>query len=347
MKTLDQQVHNLFLTLGLPLLAGATDTEVATGDAITVKRWEDRLWIEMPRQIYWSKFMKKDDMNAIIEVKESLMGQPGDQITFTLLRKLSGGGVSGDSTMEGSEEVMVPYSDTVVLDQLRNAIRLKGKLSERRTAWSQRNAAKTLLQTWMAETIDDDVFTQFDTSPTTVVYGGSATATANITASDAFAPVTIDKAVAKAKKAAPKVWAVKINGREWYVVLIHTDVAYDLRQNSTWLQAQREANIRGDENPIFNGMLGIWNGCVVHEHEKVPISTTYGALSNLPGASNFFLGRQAGLFAWGQRPQWWEKEFDYGNKTGFCIGAIWDFTKAVFNSADHAFMALRTYRTNN
>ena len=344
MKTLIEQIY---AALGLPLLAGGADTEIATGDASTVKRWADRLWVEMPRLLYWNKYMKPNDMNSIIEVKEDLVGQPGDQITFTLLRKLSNGGVSGDGSMEGSEEAMTTYTDTVTLDQLRNAVRLKGKLSERRTAWSQRNAAKMLLQTWMAETVDDDCFTQFDTSPSVVIFGGDATATSNIDSSDTFAPVSMDKAVAKAKKKTPKVWPVRINGRDWYVVLIHTDVSYDLRQNSTWLQAQREANVRGNENPIFNGMLGTWGPCVVHEHEKIPISTTYGSGANLAGASNFFLGRQAGLFAWGERPKWWEKEFDYGNKTGFCIGAVWDMTKAVFNAEDHAFAAIRTFRTNN
>lgn len=346
MKTLTHQLQAAYEALGLPIIMGGTDTEVLTGDAVTVKRWASRLWVEMPRAIYWAKFMKTNDMNAIIEVKEDLVGQPGDQITFTLLRKLTGAGVSGDTTMEGSEEAMVPYSDTVVLDQVRNAVRLKGKLSERRTAWSQRNAAKTILQSWMAETIDDDIFTQFDSSPSTALYGGSATATANITTSDKVTPSLFNRAVAKSRKAVPKIWPVRLNGKDLFVAVLHTDVAYDLEQDSTWQNFQRDAAMRGDDNPIFTGMTGMIGGVIIHSHEKVPISTTYGSGANLTGAANFFLGRQAGLFAWGERPKWWEKEFDYGNATGFCIGATWDFTKAVFNSVDHAAISLRTYRTS-
>ena len=75
--------------------------------------------------------------------------------------------------------------------------------------------------------------------------------------------------------------------------------------------------------------------------------TTWGAAADQSGATNMFLGRQAGLFAWGKRPEWWEKEFDYGSRQGFAIGAIYDMTKAVFDSVDHAVIEARTYRTSN
>lgn len=340
-------IAKLFTLSGLPPIMGGVDTTVATGDAETQKLWAKRLWIEMPRVIYFGRFMKENDMNAIIEVQRALEGVPGDRLTFTLMRKLTGSGRTDDATMEGFEEAMTPYSDDITLSQTRNAIRLAGRLSERRTAWSQRDTAKQLLRTWMAETIDDDIFTQFDTSPSTVLFGGDATSTATIDSGDKVTPSLFDKAVGKAKKASPKIWPVKVNGRDYFIILIHTDVTYDLRQNGTWQQSQREASPRDtQDNPIFSGMLGYHNGCILHEHEKTPISTTYGAGADQTGASNFFLGRQAGLFGWGSRAQWWEKEFDYGARPGFCVGAIWDFTKAVFNSVDHGFIALRTYRTS-
>ena len=331
---------------GVALIAGGADTEYLTGDAATVKKWATRLWVELPRVIYWSRFMRENDTNAIIEVKTDLEKGPGDKLTFALMRKLSGAGVTGDGSMEGSEESMTHYTDDITLDQTRNAVRLKGRLSERRTAFNQRDTAKQLLKTWMAETIDDDIFTQMATSASTVIYGGDATSTATVDSGDTVTTGLLDKAVAKAKKQLPKIWPVQVLGKQMYVVVLHTDVVYDLRQSTNWQNFQQNANIRGDENPIFNGMIGFHNGCVLHEHEKIPIVTNWGAASNQPGAQNFFLGRQAGLFGWGQRPQWWEKEFDYGNKTGFCIGAIWDMTKAVFNTTDNGYIELRTYRTN-
>ncbi len=323
------------------------DTEFLTGAAETVKRWATMLWQEAPELIYWGQFMK-EDMNAIIQVKRDLEGQPGDELTFTLLRKLSGAGVSGDAVLEGNEEQMNHYSDTVVLDQRRNAVRLKGRLSERRTAFDQRKNAKDVLKTWLAETIDDDIFTQFDTNPTSVVFGAGATSTATIVSTSTMTLALIDAAVAKAKKAAPKIWPVRVENRDYYVVCMHTDVEYDLRQSTAWQDNHQEAGPREyGTNAIFVGGMGVHGGAVLHSHVKVPIATTWGATGNETGASNLFLGRQAGLFAWGARPEWWEKEFDYNNRVGFAIGAIWDFTKAVFNGNDHGFMAIRTYRTNN
>jgi len=323
------------------------DTEFTTGAAETVKRWAAMIWRETPREIYWNKFISEDEW-AVIQSKTDLDGKPGDQLTYTLNRKLSGAGVSGDDTLEGNEESLPYFSNTLVLEQRRNAVRLKGRLSEKRTAFDQRRDAKGQLKTWLAEVIDDDIFTQFDTSPTTVVFGGSATSVATLTAATLITPAKIDQCSAKAKKADPKIWPVKIAGDEYFVLVFHTDCGYDLRQDTTWQGYQQNgAQVQGDQNPIFSGRFGILNGVILHEHEKVPVATNGGAGGNVAWASNMFLGRQAGLFAWGRKPDAWEKEFDYANKVGFAIGAIWKFTKAVFNSVDHSLISLRVSRTNN
>lgn len=333
---------------GLTPVLGGTDTDFATGSAEAVKRWATRVWSEAAREIYWSKFMVENNFNSIIEVKTELERTSGDKITFSLSRKLSGTGVADDNMLEGNEESLTVYSDSVTLAQRRHAVRLNGRMSERRTAFNQRMQAKDRLKTWLAEYIDNDVFTSFDSSPTTTVFGGDATSTATLDAGDKFTPGRIRKCIAKAKKASPKIWPVRLNGKDYYVIVLHTDVAFDLKSDPEWQQAQREAGDRGNySNPIFTGMLGIYDGAVIHEHEATPVATNWGAGNNQPGASCPFLGRQAGIFAWGARPEAWEKEFDYGAKVGFAIGAIWKFKKAVFNSADYAMMAVRVYRSNN
>ena len=322
-------------------------TEYTTASAERVQLWAERLWIEMPQEIYWGKFMRPDP-NAVIEVKRDLEGKPGDILTFDLARKLTGAGVSGDDTLEGNEEQLLTYADTVTIDQRRNAVRLKGKLSEKRTAFDQQKTARTQLKTWLAEVIDDGIFTEFDSSPTTVVFGGTATSVATLVATGLITPAKMDTCVAKAKKADPKIWPVKVEGDDYYVLVVHPDNTYDLRNNSVWQGYQQNgAQVSGDDNPIFSGRSGLYNQTVVHEHEKVPIASDGGSGANVAYSSCPFLGRQAGLFAWGKLPEAWEKEFDYGNSVGFAIGAMWGFTKAVFNASDHAVIALRVARTNN
>lgn len=322
-------------------------TEFTTAAAERVQRWSARLWYEMPREIYFGKFMREDP-NAIIEVKRDLEGQPGDRLNYTLMNKLTGSGVSGDDTLEGSEEELDPDTDSVTLDQKRNAVRLKGKLSMKRTAFDQEEAAKNQLKTWMAETIDDDIFTKLADSPTANVFGGSATSRATLDSTMTIVPSKLDSCVARANKADPKVWPVRVNGDDYFVVVLHTDVWYDLRQNSVWQGYQQNgAQVRGLDNPIFSGSPGVFNQTVIHHHEKVPAGVDAGAAGTTTYAVNLFLGRQAMCFAWGARPNSWVKEFDYGNSIGMAIGAIWGARKSLFNAADHAVIALQTARSSN
>ena len=322
-------------------------TTFASADAATAQRWADRTWIEAVREIYWGKFMAESDQ-AVIQVKKDLEGKPGDKLTYYLTRKLSGAGVTGDAVLEGNEEQMTVYTDSLTLDQVRNAVRLGGRLSERRTAFDQRTNAKSVLKMWLAEYIDDDIFTQFDASPTDVQFAGSASSIATIVTTDTLTVSRIEGLVARAQKASPKIWPVRVDEGDYYVLATHVDVGYDLRQSTQWLDASQEAGPRDySKNQLFTGRLGVVGGCVVHAHEKVPIATNYGAAGNLTGASMPFLGRQAGCFAWGSRPEWWEKEFDYGAQIGFAIGAIWKFRKSVFNAADHSVIVLRAFRTSN
>lgn len=334
------------LALGVvaPVLGGA-NTTFATGASETVKTWATTITVEAAREILFAKWMGEDE-NNFIRVNRSLTKQAGDRITFTLGRKLTGTGVGAGATLAGQEEVPNVYSFNVTLDQRRNAVRLGGELSEARTAFDQRILAKDLLKKWLAEYIDDDFFTTLDASPSVVIFGGAATSTATITANDKFTANLIDKAVGKARKASPKIWPVVAMGKAWYLTLIHTDVAYDLKQDPAWQQAQRDANTMGEKNPIFSGADFVWGGAIIHSHEKVPITTNYGSGANLTGASNMFLGREAGCIAWGRMPKGWEEVFDYGDQNGFAISAIWEVAKSIYNSADYAYESIRCYRTS-
>ncbi len=331
---------------GLAPLWGATDSEWATGSAEAVKRWSADAWVELPKLIYWNKFMGKG-LNNVVQTKDELTRQPGDKITFSFVRKLQGPGVTGDGDQENQEEPITSYTDDVTIDQKRNAIRLKGRMSERRTAYNQRTVAKELLTTWMAEMIDADIFAAIDNSPSTSVYGGAASSTASIAVGDYIPTALITKAKTRAKKASPKIWPVKVGTREYYILIMHPEQEHDLKvHDAAWAQAQREAQQRGDENPIFEGSVGVWDGVICHVHEDIAVASDWGSGSNLTGGFAIFVGRQAGAFAWGSRTRWVEKDFDYDNKTGFCIGAIYGVTKAVFNGVDHSMISVRTYRTN-
>lgn len=90
---------------------------------------------------------------------------------------------------------------------------------------------------------------------------------------------------------------------------------YDLQGSQAWEQAHREiSGLREhNDNPIFSGALGLWNGCIIYSHDKVITGSDAGPGSDVPYADALFFGYQAGLWAEAQQaPDWVEKSFDYG-----------------------------------
>lgn len=319
---------------------------IGTGNALAAQVWSAQLIIEAADLIAWAPYMGMGP-NNFIQVKEDLMKKPGEIITFGLVKKLTGSGVTGDSTLEGNEEAPSTFTDTVTLDQKRNAIRINGAMSEQRSAFSQRETAKDLLKIWLAETIDGDIMTDMTTSPTRVLYQGTATSTATLTAADLFDLNLINKAKVLSRTLSPKIVPVQRGSRKLHLAIFHPDSEYDMQvESSVWTAAQQFAMPDGPENAMFTDALGFWRNTILLSSENIPTASTWGSGANLNGAENIFCGRQAGCFAWGMKPFWREKEFDYGNQVGFAVGAIYDHTKAIFNSEDHAVIGTRSTRTN-
>jgi len=328
------------------------DWSFATGDALTRKAWGKKFWIEAKTESYFygQGLVGRDETQAIIVELPDLESEQGDQITYGQIRELSGGGITADNEAEGHEEVPDVFDDAVTLSQIRNAVRSEGKLSGQRPSDKRlREWATTLLKRWMAEYIDKNLFTALGSSLTKVIYGGDATATGDIAAGDYFTLALIAKCVAYAKKATPLIIGPSFKGKKTNgVVVISPDQSYDLTErDAAWSQSRMDASIRGNDNPIFTGALGMHKNVPIHEHSRVAIATTWGTGTNLAGATALFMGVGSGVIAYSNKRIWNEKTFDYGNKVGFCIGAIFGSSKSVFNAADNAVVGIRTYRSSN
>jgi N4-gp56 family major capsid protein len=326
------------------------DWTFATGNALTRKAWAKKWWIEAKTESYFygQGFVGTGSENVIVEFSD-LEKDKGDVITYGQIRELSGNGVANDTAMETAEEKPLTYDDAITLTQIRNAVVTAGREMEMRPSDNGiREWAKELLRRWMAMQIDQAIFTALETSATKTLYGGDATSTADIAAGDYMTLNLISKCVAYAAKANPLIIGPTVKGKQMKgVIIISPDQAFDLSErDAAWAQAQREAQKRGDDNPIFSGALGIHKSVVIHEHPRVAIATTWGG-GAVNGAQASFLGVQSGAIAYSKKKVWEEKTFDYGNRTGFCIGSIYGVTKSVFNAADNAYIAVDTYRTSN
>lgn len=323
--------------------------------ALKAKIWAKDLWFEAQKENFFSKFTSKENptlekvsseaLNSIVNLKEELTKQKGDTITMGLAMKLTGAGVSGDNTLEGNEEEMTFYDFYMQVEQLRHGVRLEGRMEEQASAFDMRKAAKGALKIWLTEAMDKGLFDALSASPTSnrVLYGGTGnTSDGDLEEADVMTTALISVAKRKAKMANPKIRPIMVNGKKYYVLILHPLQMKALRAEDRWHNAQKDAGVRGDENPIFSGMEGIWDGVVIHEHENVYTANDWGAGGSLAGARALFLGAQAAGLAIAQRPFWREDTFDYKNKVGFATGLIWKPAKTVFNSEDYGTIAIDT-----
>ena len=328
---------------------------------LTAKVWSKQLWVEAQKELWFMRMASKMEptgekveatgVGSIICIKEDLTKSAGDTIVVPLLVKLTGDGKTGDDKLEDEEEDLTFYDFSVTVNQLRNGVRTPGLMAEQKRAFSMRNAAKIALKIWLKEKMDEEMFYALGYAPTSNrrrIAGGHADLT-SLTTSDVLVTTDISLCKRKAKLANPKIRPAIVDGREMFVIILHPYQSKALVAESAWQNAQRNANIRGEKNPLFSGALGVWDGVIIHEHELIE-TAAIGA--DLPGTSEnvavaaaraLFLGAQAGVYAYAKHTNWVEQSFDYQNQTGFATAIIYEAAKTIFNSEDYGMIALDTY----
>lgn len=335
----------------------------------TVKVWSRKLFRESLKATWLYKFMG-EGTDSIIQLVDDLAKGPGDRVTNILRMQLAGDGIEGDSTLEGQEEALTTYTDNFVINQLRHAVRSAGRVSEQRIPFSIREEARQGLTDWFSARIDEALFNQLAGNTAQVdgryvahnatvtpdsdhrVAPGN-TAAASLSASQVFTLELLDLAVEKAKTVSPLIRPVKVNGNDFYVCFLHpyqvTSLRTDAATAGNWFDIQKAAlNGNGSrDNPIFTGALGIYNGVVLHESTRVPLTATTTS-SNANTRRAIFCGAQAGVVGFGRdngmnRMTWQEELFDYGNQFGVAAGLIWGAKKNIFNSKDFGTIAIDTY----
>lgn len=367
-------------------------------DALRREMWKKELFKDVLDGMYFTKngLMGEGD-NNIVQTFSDLKKEQGDTVTVGLTAKLNGAGVTGDSELEGNEEAISSYSDSILIDQVRNAVRLTGRLDSQKACYDMFKDAKEKLSIWAQEFLERQIFMKLGgvsvttlTDETGSVYSARATwsntpdaipsaqeaaGTANYTyrylcadsagldslaASDILTPALISKAKVIAQLASPSVRPLRINGQDHYVMFIHPKQAWDLKNaaSSVWAQAQRDAQVRGDKNPIFTGALGVWDNVILFEHEYVPTLTGDGASVVFSSGNTTYCpngvrayrallcGRQAVAAAFTTDSfKMVEETFDYENKVGISTGIIGGVQKMAFNSKNYGVVTVDTGAT--
>lgn len=324
-------------------------------EALRQRAWALQTWTGAMIEQFFAVFTSKT-ANSIIQLDDTLKKEAGDQITFKLRMPLLGDGTFGDDVLEGNEEAMEYYDFSVRIDQIRHAVRLKGKMSEKRTATKLRTEAKDALKEWFGEKITRMYFSALSKDPSSrrILYPTTVTSKSAITSANKMTCAVISKAKRKGKKrvvytdaegkdhVVPKIRPIKVAGRnkEMYVMVLTENQMRDLRDDPVWISAQSQANVRGEDNPLFSGAEGIWDGVIIYTHDFV--ETTNDGNAGTAVGHALFLGAQAACFAVGSDPEWEEDNFDFKNKVAFETGQIFGIEKAVYDGEDFAVLHVYT-----
>lgn len=351
-------------------------TSYGVNDAETVKLWAKDLMREALKQTYIGKFIGTSS-NSLVYRKDEATKSAGDRIRCQLRMQLTGSGTVGDSTLEGNEEPLTTYTDDLIINQLRHAVRSGGKLSEQRVTFSVREEARNGLADWFADSWDTIFFNHLCGYTPANTDGNNRTGGNTIVAptstrhlwteagttadegldstGDDFNLTIIDQAVERAKTATPLIRPIRYKGGNYYVAFVHPYQVTDLRTNTDtgqWFDIQQAAMQGGKvaDNPIFTGALGMYNNVILHESTRVAQGVNSSTGAAVPEVRRAVLcGAQSAAIGFGRegsRPSnfnWVEKYFDYENQLGVAAGSIFGLKKCIFNSTDFGTIVMSSY----
>ncbi len=340
---------------------------------LAVKLWSKKLAREALKSTHASKFMGESS-NSLIQVFDDTSKGAGDRIRVPLRTQLDGRGVTGTQTLEGNEEQLDLYYDDFLIDEMDHAVRGKMRIDAQRVPFSVREEMKDAIVDWYAGRIDqwfaniltgytaeaDVIYTgqNATTAPTTTtgnsrhVIQDSVASEASLSTTNVFSLASIDRAVNMAKNATPLIRPIRVGSQEYFVCFLHPNQVRSLRSGSaaagSWFDIQKAAMTGGEieDNPIFTGALGVYNGVVLHEWVRLPSFTCNDSTANA-GRRAVFCGAQAAAMAWGkgysEAPKYVEDYFDYERQLGISVQTIAGAKKLVFNSNDFATIVISSY----
>ena len=220
----------------------------------------------------------------VADVKSTNQSHPGSAVQFNIYNDLS---QATSALTETSDVTAVALGDstvTVTLAEYGNAVTTTAKL--RGTSFLNVDAdAANIIGYNMGNSIDKIVQGVL-VGGTNVLYGGDATATAELAAGDTITASLIRKSVANLRGDS----APTMDGGV-YVGFIHPDVSFDLRED-TAVTDIIQYQIRQDGSGVRMGSIGTFGGVDFIETPRIDLVADAGA-SNVDQYNTVICGKQA------------------------------------------------------
>lgn len=344
---------------------------VGVGDPKAIKKYSGILAVDVPRESYWGSTMmsKGAAPKAPIQRLDELETEAGDRITFDLRMQFKGQPTEGDDVAEDDAEDMKFATDIVYIDQMRKVADTGGRMTKKRTLHNLRQLAKEGLTEYFARAFDEMISIYMAgarginaefvwpltwagragnpiTAPDSLhlMFPGTATK-ATLTNADKTSKVLLDRMRTKVASMGggsshiPSLQPISVKGGKKYVVVMTPPQEHDLRNDVTtggWLDIQKAlATAIGRDSPIYSQAIGEYRDMVLQTTKTLPRFNDYGAGGTTDAARGLFLGRQAGLIAFGNAGtgmpfEWVEETKDGKNKVLIFGGAMLGFKKATF-----------------
>lgn len=316
----------------------------STHDA-TVKKWVPLVLKDARNDTWLTDFIGGADM-PIQEMANAGKGS-GDRQRYNLYPSMEN--ISwkvGNETLEGSEANPEPTTDDINIEEYRAAVRYEMNLNEIRLATNLPQEAQSLLKTAVRVQIERLIMNTATGKGDGVRTGGTEAIShfvlpagrankASIVATDLLTPAQISRAKYYALNGyesgsgvvRPPLRPFMIEGSPHLLLVITPFQAYDLVRNSEFQQARREAEVRGEKNPLFTGAVGVWDGVIIKTHNMVPTTLISGSDYY---AESFLIGQQGLAWCWGKEPKMILSQFDYEKYTGVAFDMICGVNKSRF-----------------
>ena len=283
-----------------------TNFAALTTEQLTV--WSRDFWRVARNKSFINQFSGTSQDAMIQKVTELTKDKKGTRAVLTLLADMQSDGVTGDNVLENNEEALRSYDITIEMDQLRNANRRLGRLSDQKSVVTFRKVSRDKLAYWMGDRCDQMAFLTMSGVPYTLHTNGAlrpvraagqnlselefasdvsaptanrhlrySSATGTLVAGDTTAMVAGDrltyKALVRAKAYAKDNYIRPIRedgGIEFYHAFVTPSQMADLKLDPDFLQNIRNAGVRGEKNQIFKGTASFMlDGIMIHEFRHV------------------------------------------------------------------------------
>src|SRR4029077_13913762 len=125
---------------------------------LTPIQWQSDFWTEYLRENQFTPYFGTS-MDAMIQLQLDLTRKPGDTVVFPTVRNLVGAGVTGNTVLEGNEEILNARSLNVVVNPIRHAV-AESQWDEQKSVIDLLQAGKQVLKNWASNKLRTDIITQ-------------------------------------------------------------------------------------------------------------------------------------------------------------------------------------------